>query len=78
MAKVLLPAQPKTPAPDVLVFAEEGYEVKALLEIRKLASHGFCAEFSPFETFEQSRLYAVKRGIPVVYVVNEDLMEVRV
>ena len=78
VAKVLLPAQPKTPAPDVLVFAEEGYEVKALLEIRKLASHGFCAEFSPFETFKQSRLYAVKRGIPVVYVVNEDLMEVRV
>ncbi len=78
VAKVLLPAQPKTPAPDVLVFAEEGYEVKALLEIRKLASHGFCAEFSPFETFEQSRLYAVKRGIPVVYVVNEELMEVRV
>ncbi|MGI5893466.1 MAG: ATP phosphoribosyltransferase regulatory subunit [Candidatus Merdivicinus sp.] len=77
VAKVLIPALPKNPVPDVLVFAEEGYEVKALLEIRKLASHGFCAEFSTFESFDESRRYAMKRGIPTVYVVNEDLVEVR-
>ena len=77
VAKVLLPSMPKNPVPDVLVFAEEGYEVKALLEIRKLVSHGFCAEFSTFDTFDESRRYAVKRGIPTVYVVNEDLVEVR-
>lgn len=78
VAKVLLPGQPQTPAPDVLVFAGEGYEVKALLEVRNLISHGFCTEFSTFDTFEESRRYALKRGIPVIYVVNEDLMEVRV
>ncbi len=77
VAKVLLPALPKNPVPDVLVFAEEGYEVKALLEIRKLASHGFCAEFSTFNSFDESRRYAIKRGIPTVYVVNDDLVEVR-
>ena len=77
VAKVLLPALPKNPVPDVLVFAEEGFEVKALLEIRKLASHGFCAEFSTFENFDESRRYAIKRGIPTVYVVNDDLVEVR-
>lgn len=77
VAKVLLPALPKNPVPDVLVFAEEGFEVKALLEIRKLAAHGFCAEFSTFENFDESRRYAIKRGIPTVYVVNDDLVEVR-
>ena len=77
VAKVLLPNEPQIPVPDVLVFAEEGFEVKALLEIRKLVSHGFCAEFSTFGSFDESRRYALKKGIPTVYVVNNDLVEVR-
>ena len=77
VAKVLLPNEPQIPVPDVLVFSEEGFEVKALLEIRKLVSHGFCAEFSTFGSFDESRRYALKKGIPTVYVVNNDLVEVR-
>ena len=61
----------------MLVYADEGYEVKALLEIRKLAAHGFTSEFSAFGSFDESRRYALKKGIRTVYVVNEDLVEVR-
>lgn len=77
VAKVLRNSLPSLPAPDVLVFAEEGYEVKALLEIRKLAAHGFTSEFSVFDSFDESRRYALKKGIRTVYLVNEDLVEVR-
>lgn len=77
VAKVLKSTLPEMPAPDVLVYADEGYEVKALLEIRKLAAHGFTSEFSAFGSFDESRRYALKKGIRTVYVVNEDLVEVR-
>ena len=77
VAKVLKSSLPALPAPDVLVYADEGYEVKALLEIRKLATHGFTSEFSVFDSFDESRRYALKKGIRTVYLVNDDLVEVR-
>ena len=77
VAKVLKSSLPALPAPDVLVYADEGYEVKALLEIRKLAAHGFTSEFSVFDSFDASRRYALKKGIRTVYLVNDDLVEVR-
>lgn len=63
--------------PDVLVFAEEGYEVKALEQINKLIDAGFKAEFSVFETFEESLKYASEKGIENVYIVRDDIVEVK-
>ncbi len=63
--------------PDVLVFSEEGYEVKALKEVKKLIDLGFKAEFSVFETFEESQKYAVSKGIRNIYIVREDIVEVK-
>ncbi len=77
VARVLKSSLPGMPVPDVLVYADEGYEVKALLEIRKLAAHGFTSEFSVFNSFDESRRYAQKKGIRTVYLVNDDLVEVR-
>ena len=63
--------------PDVLVFAEEGFEVKALSQVKHLTEMGFRAEFSVFETFEESKKYAVQKGIETVYIVRDDIVEVK-
>lgn len=64
--------------PDVLVFAHQDYEVKAFREIEKLVSLGFRAEFSVCNTVEEAKSYAARKGIPTVYLVGEDVVEVRV
>lgn len=63
--------------PDVLVFAEEGYEVKALSQVKRLTEMGFRAEFSVFETFEESQKYAETKGIENIYIVRDDIVEVK-
>ena len=63
--------------PDVLVFAEEGYEGKALAQVKRLTEMGFRAEFSVFETFEESKKYAAEKGIETVYIVRDDIVEVK-
>lgn len=64
--------------PDVLVYAYPGYEVEAFREIDKLVGLGFRAEFSVCETSEAAKAYAVRKGIPTVYLINDDIVEVRV
>lgn len=62
---------------DVLVFSEEGYEVKGLLQIKRLTDAGFKAELSVFDTFEESQKYAKEKGIENIYIVREDIVEVK-
>ncbi|MBR6789840.1 MAG: ATP phosphoribosyltransferase regulatory subunit, partial [Oscillospiraceae bacterium] len=64
--------------PDVLIYAYPGYEVRAFKEIEKLVNLGFRAEFSVCETSEEAKTYAARKGIPTVYLVNDDIVEVRV
>ena len=63
--------------PDVLVFAEEGFEVKALSQVKRLTEMGFRAEFSVFEDFEESKRYAIQKGIETIYIVRDDIVEVK-
>ena len=64
--------------PDVLVFPYPGFEVKAMKEIQKLVSMGFQAEFCICETSDEAKQYAAAKGIPTLYFVGEDIVEVRV
>lgn len=64
--------------PDVLVFPYPGFEVKAMKEIQKLISMGFQAEFCICETSDDAKAYAAGKGIPTLYFVGEDIVEVRV
>ena len=64
--------------PDVLVFPYPGYEVKAMKEIEKLVQMGFQAEFAVCATSDEAKLYAARKGVPTLYFVGEDIVEVRV
>ncbi|MBQ2676409.1 MAG: ATP phosphoribosyltransferase regulatory subunit [Clostridia bacterium] len=73
MAEILLQSGQisKTTAPDMLVFAEKGYELKALNYCDSLANQGKTVESSVFDTFEESVEYAKKRGIKRIVTVAE-------
>lgn len=77
---MLLRGEVKLPKPvDVLVFGEDGCEIKALRYITQLNEKGFICENSIFETMQQSYEYAVRRGIKrLVYVTKEKITESKV
>ena len=58
-------------APEVLVFGEEGYEMKALLFASELAEKGKTCENSVFASLEEAEKYAALRGIRKIALVGE-------
>ena len=52
--------------PDVLVFAENGHEMKALRYVDELNEKGINAQFSVLETLEETEQFAKSRGIAEV------------
>ena len=56
--------------PDVLVFAEEGCEMKAIALVEELNAQGKKAQFSVLETLEETKRFAEKRGIAEVMICN--------
>ena len=52
--------------PDVLVFAENGHEMKALSYVDELNEKGIKAQFSVLETLEETEQFAKSRGIAKV------------
>ena len=64
-----------TPAPaDVLVFGENGYEAAAVAHSRKLISEGMTAETAVFDTIEEVKAYAAKKGIKRVDTVSSEII----
>ena len=64
-----------TPAPaDVLVFGENGYEAAAVAHSRKLISDGMTAETAVFDTIEEAKAYATKKGIKRVDTVSSEIV----
>lgn len=64
-----------TPAPaDVLVFGENGYEAAAVAHSRKLISDGMTAETAVFDTIEEAKAYAAKKGIKRVDTVSSEIV----
>ena len=54
--------------PEVLVHAGDGEEIRAQLLLKELTEKGKIVESSVFETEEEAREYAEKRGIPEVII----------
>lgn len=57
--------------PEALVFAETGCEPEGLRRVAALTDEGMLAEFSVFDTLEESLQYAAERGIARVFAVSD-------
>lgn len=66
---------PSEPAPDVIVFAEEGFEAAAIKQARELREQGFIVENALFTDIDSVREYAKEKKICKVVVVDCDSVE---
>lgn len=57
--------------PDVLVFAEDGCEMKGIAYTNELILSGVKAQFSVISTYEEAKEYAEKRNIKKIEVISE-------
>lgn len=67
---------PKQQLPDILLFSEPGYEMDGLLKANELIAEGKRVEHSVFESKEESREYAKKKGIRKLMVVSSETMTI--
>lgn len=58
--------------PDVLVFGESGFEMEALIAAQKLKSGGKIVENAVFDTLEEAKDYALRKGIAEIIVINAE------
>ena len=56
---------------EMLIHPLDGFETRALVLTSAMSKEGRLCEFSLFETVEQAREYALKKGIPMLMVVSE-------
>ena len=61
---------------DIIVFAEKGYEMKAVLAAQNYRKQGLTAENALSDNLDDVREYAAKKGIKRIAVVNENIAEV--
>lgn len=63
------------PVPDVIVFGENGCEMKAVEYSAKIRNDGLIAEISVFDTYEETLSYAEKKHIGKIICVGENIIE---
>lgn len=61
---------------DVIVFAEKGYEMKAVMAAQDFRKDGLVAENALCDTLDDVKKYAAEKGIGRIFVVNENITEV--
>ncbi len=61
---------------DIIVFAEKGYEMKAVLAAQNYRKQGLTAENALSDNLDEVKKYAAKKGIKRIAVVNENIAEV--
>lgn len=61
---------------DVIIYAENGYEMKAMQVAQKMRQQGLKVENSFIDDFESVREYAMETKIPKIMIINEDVTEV--
>ncbi len=61
----------KIPAPEILIFSEEGFEAKGIAYAKELRAKGITCEYSVAQTFEEAKAYAEKMGINKIEIINE-------
>ncbi|MDO4459758.1 MAG: ATP phosphoribosyltransferase regulatory subunit [Clostridia bacterium] len=64
--------KPLIRVPEILVHADEDYEVEAQIKLNDLISQGYKAESSVFDTREEAEAYAKEKGIRQVVYVGKD------
>ena len=62
---------------DILVYSEDSYEMNGLLYARDLIAQNKRVEHSVFETLEESKQYALKKGIPEIVIVGETVQTIQ-
>lgn len=67
---------PKTKVPDAIVFGENENIIKAVAYSNALTKSGITVENSLFDTLEETKEYAVQKGIKKLYVVSEQVNEI--
>jgi len=74
LSKILLQkgAVEQSKAPDVLVHADDGYEMEAISQSRFYTLSGLTCEYSVYTTREEALSYARQRSITKVCFVNEE------
>lgn len=60
---------------DAIVFGKDGFEIKALVYLKKLTDSGMKAENSVFDTVEETAEYAVNKGIKKLIIVSDTVQE---
>jgi ATP phosphoribosyltransferase regulatory subunit len=60
---------------DAIVFGEDGFEIKALVYLKKLTDSGMKAENSVFDTVEDTIEYAANKGIKKLIIVSDTIQE---
>ena len=63
------------PSPEAAVFGEEGYEMKALIELRALAAQGICCISSIASDAQQAAVQDKAAGAKKLLIVNENVTE---
>lgn len=66
---------PAVQGADIIVFAEEGYEVSAIKKAQELREQGFVVENALFDDIESVREYAKEKKIARVVVIDSDNTE---
>lgn len=66
---------PALKTPDAIVYGEKGFVVEAVAYAQKLVREGLTVENSLFNTVEETRKYAEKKGIKKLIVVGSDVKE---
>ena len=61
------------PVPDIIVFGEDGYEMKAVEYAAELRKDGQIVELSVFDTYEETLSYAKEKHIGKVVCVGENI-----
>ena len=61
--------------PEIVVFGEKEYIVKALEYSRNLRAEGIYCENSTFETLEETKDYATEKGIKKICIISESVRE---
>ncbi len=69
---------PAMPSPDVIVYAEEGYEADAIRAAKELREQGFVVENALFDDIDSVRDYAKEKKIAKVIVIDGDSKEAEI
>lgn len=69
-------ATPEIKKADVIVFGEKGFVVEAVKYAQGLVRNGLKVENSIFDTLEETKKYALKKGISKIIAVNEQVQEI--